>query len=186
MKVIGPQPPQAPADPYQAFINAYHNRQSAGFELPLKNRSRMRTAKLARSLLSATNDRISELFDVKRANVLMEPVLAEEPAAEVRLGTFQVQGRKIMSWERVLPVCSSEDICWTGLQIQLDNKGSVIINRHVYTKPQPEEYPKGIVEARLPFHELGLLGHDARVEMVVLTNILDSDTFRLSQATSFK
>jgi len=186
MKVTGPQSPQAPTNPYQAFVNAYPNRHPAGFEMPLKNRSRVRTAKLARNLLAATNDRISELFAVKRANVLMAPELPEEPAAEVRLGTFQIRGRKIMSWERVLPVCSSEVIAWTGLQVQLDNKGSVLINRHIYTEPQPEEHPKGIVEARLPFHELGLLGYEARVEMVALTNILDSSTFRLSQVIPFK
>lgn len=186
MKVTRPQPPQAPLNPYQVFIDAYPNRHPAGFELPLKNRSRIRTAKLARSLLAATNDRISELFVVKRASVLMAPVLSEEPAAEVRLGTFQIRGRKIMSWERILPAHSNEEMAWTGLQVQLDNKGSVLLNRHTYTEPQPEEHPKGSVEARLPFYELGLLNHEARVEMVALANILDSDTFRLSHATSLK
>lgn len=186
MKVTGPQPPQAPVNPYQAFLNAYPNRHPVGFEMPLKNRSRVRTAKLARSLLAATNDRISELFTVKRAIVSMAPLLIEEPAAEVKLGTFQIQGRKIMSWERVLPAYNCEDIAWSGLQIQLDNKGSVLVNRHTYSEPLPEDHPKGVVEARLPFCELGLLGHEAQLEMVALTNILDSDTFRLSHAISFK
>lgn len=186
MKVTRTQPPQAATNPYQMFMDAYPNRHPAGFELPLKNRSRVRTAKLARSLLTATNERISEIFGVKRAEVIMSPVQAEEPAAEVRLRTYPIRGRKIMTWERILPTCSAEEITWTGLQVQLDSKGSILVNRHAYAEVSPEQNPTGVVEAKLPYHELGLLSNDAQVEMVALTNIMGSSTFRLTQATPFK